>query len=1493
MIRKSIILLWLISFSSVLWQVKAQDTTVFSSDPALFLNELEAFFTKAPERQRKVAAELAGSFRQGFTERLIAPEIQQSIIESANVFVLCKLNSFPNLYAYFSALQAYFMKETVPQQVLSWNRIVEKYIHRGDNDKLIDYLEKSRLFFEQGLVFRSPNVMWRIAEARWNVHDDSIPGFAIRNGILQCYASRDSLSIYDASGIYVPESSQWIGNTGLVKWERTLFAPEAVFTSLNLYKINLANTSFYADSVWLQFPPFFKNPVHGRLKHSIAPAVNQESAIYPQFTSYSDMLPMNNLFRGIDYLGGISLEGSRIIGFGTIKNNARLVLKKDGNPVVELLSDNFMIQSDRIISARASFCLRYGDDSITHPGLQMRYFDPGRELTLLRLGDGIPQCSFYDSFHNLDMYFESVSWNLDNREMIFGAMRSLSRGSEAVFESASFFSPQRFYNIQGPDVRHPLLLVNDFVNKQHSGIFYPEEFADYVNLSLDQVNAMLLSLANQGFLDYDPVTGKAVAKSRIKYYIDAINEQTDYDVVRFESKVDGNENARLDLNTFDLKIYGVPQVKLSNPQKVLVYPGNKSITVKKGLDFIFQGSIFAGYFEFYVGESNFVYKEFKINLPQIDSLAFNVPLPEKDQLVGLQRMQKVKTIIKNISGELMIDAPGNKSGTKNLAAYPIFESENDSYVFFDQPDIQNGVYQRDSFYYHILPFQIDSLNDFTTVGMSFNGSLYSGNIFPLIEEPLRVQPDFSLGFTKPDKGEGLPLYGGKATAVIQLTLDQRGLLGSGTIKYLESVSKSENFIFHPDSMMARVREFNLRETLAEIYYPAVTANEINQTWIHGGDKMILESTQNVPFSIYNNQLIHHGILILRSTGLFGAGEITYANAVFTSKDFGFHNHVFSADNCTFAINNRDKRQVFTAQSYGFDFDLLDRQGTFSAKDTPSRVEFPENKYIAFIDAFRWDVNSDVIHISNENSFPGYFKPGPDLMDQVDSDTFPLSFVSAHPGQDSLRFAAAAAKFNLKESNLQVTGVPFIELADAVIFTADGEVSIMKNAEMMQLTGAYLITGKTNRYHSLYNVAANISGKKNYTASGVYDYYDEFDKVQNLFFNHIAPDTAGITMGRATIAEIPFQLNPFFDFRGDIFFYADRKAFYFDGGFRIRHECPDPLPRWVKFSGEVEKNNVVLPLSKPLTGIDGKTLESSIFFSQSNNKVYAGFLREKQQFSDHPFFSAAGNITFDPLQRSYLITSNNIQGTSDQIPSFLKFNVDSCLVSADGILDFGMNTGLVKMFTSGSIEHYILLDSTMFRLFMAVDFFFNTNALDHVNKIVEKTVLPGMNPDNPLFNNGLGQLLSESDAQRVLNELNLYGTFRRFPRELSYTMILSDVQLKWNSATRSFTSIGPIGIATFNNQLVNRYVDGYIEFIKRRTGDVVTIYLQPAANEWYFFSYTTGIMQAISSNESFNTILLELPEKRRRLKVSDNNQSYEFIISTLQQRNAFLRKVRGN
>ena len=83
-----------------------------------------------------------------------------------------------------------------------------------------------------------------------------------------------------------------------------------------------------------------------------------------------------------------------------------------------------------------------------------------------------------------------------------------------------------------------------------------------------------------------------------------------------------------------------------------------------------------------------------------------------------------------------------------------------------------------------------------------------------------------------------------------------------------------------------------------------------------------------------------------------------------------------------------------------------------------------------------------------------------------------------------------------------------------------------------------------------------------------------------------------------------------------------------------------------------------------------------------------------------------------------------------------------------------------------------------------------------------------------------------------------------------TMVLTDVHLKWNEETESFQSFGKIGIGNIGEKQVNKLVDGHIEMQRKRSGDVLSIYLEAGKDNWFFFNYKRGLMQAYSSNAEY-------------------------------------------
>jgi hypothetical protein len=88
------------------------------------------------------------------------------------------------------------------------------------------------------------------------------------------------------------------------------------------------------------------------------------------------------------------------------------------------------------------------------------------------------------------------------------------------------------------------------------------------------------------------------------------------------------------------------------------------------------------------------------------------------------------------------------------------------------------------------------------------------------------------------------------------------------------------------------------------------------------------------------------------------------------------------------------------------------------------------------------------------------------------------------------------------------------------------------------------------------------------------------------------------------------------------------------------------------------------------------------------------------------------------------------------------------------------------------------------------------------------------------------------------------------------------------------------------------VDGYVELQKRRSGDMLDIYLKPDNSTWYWFSYTRGVMMSLAGSNTFNSIIRE--EKLNTRKHPDNSISlpYTYMLGVQERLDSFLRRIEG-
>ena len=127
--------------------------------------------------------------------------------------------------------------------------------------------------------------------------------------------------------------------------------------------------------------------------------------------------------------------------------------------------------------------------------------------------------------------------------------------------------------------------------------------------------------------------------------------------------------------------------------------------------------------------------------------------------------------------------------------FPILHSNTPTYVYYDDPSIQKGIYKREDFMFIIEPFEMDSLDEFANDGLNLKGLFKSGGIFPDFTEPLIIMPDYSLGFIKNTPVDGFKIYNQLASYDNEIRLSNEGLKGTGTIEFYTSTAISDDLTF--------------------------------------------------------------------------------------------------------------------------------------------------------------------------------------------------------------------------------------------------------------------------------------------------------------------------------------------------------------------------------------------------------------------------------------------------------------------------------------------------------------------------------------------------------------------------------------------------------------------------------------------------------------------------------------------------------------------------
>lgn len=1461
----------------------SQRFSSFSNEPSLMVSEMREFASTVPKEKAREAELLMRTFTTFWESDFMDDKLQRDFIEISNTMLRKNMRMFPHFKSFISAFAAFgdngyedFQKE--------WLQILQYHINY-DVSTFSAKMENYVNIFQNQIIYSSANSKWKVYGEIEKIGMDKMPFFIFSNIDLIGTSRQDSVTIFSTNGLYYPNLEKFLGEGGTIYWDRAGIGDQ-VKVLLQEYEIDTRKPRVAADSVLFYYPDYFSSPLLGKVEERAGLETSEEKAKYPRFRSYAKQLVIKNIYKNVDYIGGFEMRGASIMGGSYGDSLAKIFITKDDKQIISIQAQNYLFRKESVLANDARVVIYIEEDSIYHPGANFRYNEASGELLISRSKSGIGRTPFFDSYHKLDIYAETMSWVVTTETIEFKTLPGQTIGTPAIFESQNYFESSKMRRLQGYHDTNPLFDIwNIFRSKEFQDVPV-DVFVNYFRKSPEDVKRLLIEYAAEGFVEYDVNNEKIAYRKKIAQYLNNDVGKKDYDNLRLESK---NHYAALSLLNNELRVSGCEFFILSDAQIVNVYPAQEKVTVKKNRNLRFSGRIIAGLFDFVSHNCEFDYDKFLVSMSVIDSMLMYVEDKTKPtNLYGEHKLEKVRSSIQDLSGTLYIDLPENKSGRVDVPDYPIFESTTGGKVYYDNYAVLKGVYNRNRFYYLVDVFTIKNLDNFATDSIRYNGKLVSGGIFPDIVQELKVRPDFSLGFVHKTRKQGIPAYN-EGTYEGTVDLSNRGLRGEGKLSYLTSITMSDSLVFYLDSTNGKVNKHIVKEQAIGTEFPPAIVENAYLHWKPYKNEMYVH-TRKSPMTIFNETKLT-GNSKLTPSGMFGAGHLKLSSADISSKEFLFKHHELLSDAANLKIYSyQTKEVVFQTDNYRSHIDFKTRKGHFISNGKVSEIFFVKNEFKTEASDFYWDpIDKDAIRIKWEDPYIGIDINKTPAKELVDMKTDGNELITTNPNKKGLKFNALSALFNFSDNIIHAEGVRFINVGDAALIPYDGKITIKEKAEISTLYYARLVAGRENKYHELYNVVADIISGQDFRGNGDYDYIDENNSIQKVHF-----DTLWFYKETKGIAKIPFlsyfKLSPNFGFDGRAKLNSADQFLTFVGGVELIHDCDDVKYARMRINTQINPNDILIEVSEKTKDVNDRKVVNAIASTNREGRIYTCFGGAKDQFNDSEYISAFGYILFDKESQEFRAGSLEKLRNPSLPGNMIALNKQSCISTGSGNIDMGAKLGRVKFVTSGTIVNYMKADSAEMSLTTSIDFFFSDKAINVlVNSLVASYSLDFFDySSDDSYELALINMMGEDEYIKYNKEMVMTGKVRKLPKKLQVQFLFANIDFIWDKVNKAFVSQTLLPLIICGSKEINKLVPGRIVVEKRGSRNKLYIYFE-FDDQFYFFQFENNSMYGYSSEKKFLDAIMAVKAKKRTLKSQQGEPSFTYKWGNRSQKNRFVKK----
>jgi len=1248
------------------------------------------------------------------------------------------------------------------------------------------------------------------------------------------------------------------------------------------YHFDITKPNFKAEDVKLSYPEKLEEPIEGLFEYSSRAHKTPLDATFPRFMSYKSNIQIKDLGEDIKYYGGFSLNGHKVYSSSVTGGNCLLEVYNEGQKKFRSRA-KFFIMEDSMITARpTNISVYFAQDSIYHPGTSFSYDRLNKKLTLHKDKGGFKNAFFEDTYHHINILIDALYWNLSD-SVIDMTMLYAKSVAPAFIESWDNYQFKKYAQLKGIYNFHALQMAVNYSEKNGNiRSFFVDDFKNfYPKVDVNQIKSAMLGLMLYGYVDYNPVGGHVKLKDKAFHYVGSRKLANDYDNIAFKSVNPSKYNATINLNNNQLKITGVDEIPVSDSLKVSFFQRNREVIITEDRNMIFDGIVQTNSYIFNGRDFKFNYENFDIDLKNIDSIKFEVDVV--DSTTGKTTGKKqLNNQLKYTSGLLTIDEANNKSTRVRNPKYPHFGAVAGAYVYFSGKEVLNGIYDS-TIYYKIPPFDMDSLSDDISA-LGFNGTFHSP-IFPPFEQQLKVMPDHSFGFVHNVPETGYPLYSGQGVFYGDIKMDAGGLRGDGRIEFLNSTLYSNDFVFYKDSVKTVGTKYITKpgsnpKLDPSIKFPAQTVSVYELNWQVSKDSMNITNLQK-PFTTFKDSLDFIGTISLTTNrGMLGNGFLKTPESKTISPNIQFREYGLESENSQFQIlSGNNTVPAVKSDFVKLKLDLVERKAWFEPQEEGfASNSFPLLKYKTSIRKGFWDMDGRIVTFT---------KP-------AETDIKKSYFYSTHPKQDSLAFYGEKAIYIIDSTLLDVEGVPFIRAVDAEIIPNKNQLFIRPNAEIDTLYNCTVTMDTIHAYHVFHDSKIKIVSKRRFDGHGFYQYVNlsddtlqmEFEKffVQNFATKEGTKEYHSVT--RANIFEDDtIRISDHILYKGPVEIRAHQKNMIMDGYVKLDLKGKVNSDVWMKnLASASAEHEVVIDLEH-----QDDTLFNGLILKSSGYALSSEFLAKTPKSEDQILFKAGGVLFFNEESNEFEVStlkhlhqeslSENIFAYHEESEQFRyegRFNLMKDLPKKEVTLDFA-GTG------------YNQIDSNAFEIEGISKLFFTMP--EKAYELMAKNI-----SDYALATGQLGSSVAVNDTfyhevaylagDKAGKQFNLMGghvALSRVDKFFQQGIVFSHLRLHWDPETRSWFSVGKIGISNIGKKEVNTDLTGYFELKKTKNGDKINLYLEVIPSIWYYFSFEDNALIVLTSNyEVMNAI-----DEKSQMEKLQHTEKYYFGTGSAILKDKFL------